>query len=152
MPSDDHDKFSKTLRLNLHRFVRSQFLACSMCSYRSCVTSDDFLFANLHIFRSDFSTGLNWLGGGYTFQPNSQHDWKCESQSEDDWEEEDSGCDKNHNNLPSWGESLDCDTNANKKCSFNSFCDRFSDQTSSGNQWHQHPSTSKCYCKSITKT
>ena len=117
------------------------------CSYPCNMTSLNSSVLNLNICRSDFSTGLNWLGGGYAFQPNSQHDWKCESQSEDDWEEEDSGCDKNHNNLPSWGESLNCDTNADKKCSFNSFCDGFSDQTSSGSQG---PSTSKCkhnYCK-----
>jgi len=105
--------------------------------------TDPAFLPRIPINRSDFSTGLNWLGGGYAFQPNSQHDWKCESQSEDDWEEEDSGCDKNHNNLPSWAESLSCDTNADEKCSYNSFCDRFSDQTS-GNQWNQRPSTSKC--------
>lgn len=106
--------------------------------------TDPAFLPRIPINRSDFSTGLDWLGGGYPFLPTSQHDWKCESQSESDWEEEDSGCDKNHNNLPSWGESLNCDTNADKKCSFNSFCDGFSDQTSSGNKWNQQPSTSKC--------
>jgi len=106
--------------------------------------TDPAFLPRIPINRSDFSAGLNWLGGGYSFQPTSQHEWKCESQSEDDWEDEDSGCDKNHNKLPGWGESLSCDTNAEKKCSYNSFCDRFSDQTSSGNQWSQRPSTSKC--------
>ena len=107
-------------------------------------------------FRSEISTGLDWLGGGYPFQPSPrpQHDWKCESQSEDDWEEEDAGCDKNHNNLTSWGESLHCDTNTNKTCSFNSFCDGFLDQTTSRTQRDQGPSTSECkihcYCKFIS--
>ena len=75
--------------------------------------------------RPDFSTGLAWLGGGY-----QQHDWKCESQTESDWSEGDEGggCDRNHNNLPRWGQNLDCDTDSDKKCSFNSFCDGFSDQ------------------------
>jgi len=77
------------------------------------------------INRPDFSTGLAWLGGGY-----QQHDWKCESQTESDWSEGDEGggCDRNHNNLPRWGQNLDCDTDSDKKCSFNSFCDGFSDQ------------------------
>lgn len=108
--------------------------------------TDPAFLPRLPLNRSEISTGLDWLGGGYPFQPSPrpQHDWKCESQSEDDWEEEDAGCDKNHNNLTSWGESLHCDTNTNKTCSFNSFCDGFLDQTTSRTQRDQGPSTSEC--------
>lgn len=101
--------------------------------------TDPAFLPRIPINRPDFSTGLDWLGGGYHFQPTPQHDWKCESQSESDWGESDQGCDRNHN---SWGENLHCDTNADKKCSFNSFCDGFLDQSFPGNQGG--PDTCKC--------
>jgi len=92
--------------------------------------TDPAFLPRIPINRPDFSRGLAWLGGaGYHLPPHHHHDWKCESQAESDWSEgEEGGWDRNHNNLARWGQNLDCDTKKEKKCSFNSFCDGFSDQ------------------------